>query len=391
MNQEQKVLHNLLRELDEVCRKNDIRYILSPRLAYNAVNGLGMPVNLMYGLILVPESEMERLRLVLENGNFPDRAVESMVNSERFPGFYLRYVDRSTLCYRLSYGRNFRYPCLGINIYPLCGRRGFMPTRIRDRILERGWLTMGDTYQAVYSWKDRVAGAMTRLLSIRGRGRLGKRIYYRLLENRRELPGSMLTCEAFEKGQLISHEMVSARAEAELEGAFFFIPRDFSAYMKAIYDDREGRKEKVQPPSWSVITSAFVRGEDFLRQISDPASIVRRRRRVYLREEKIRRDREYLDECWEWMRFLEKGQNVLYRTSLQKRKIKNLWHDGDYRRLEQVYREYHELVKESLPRGVLLKPDPELYDIYIDLLRHTGSFGWLKKILAFTPDQAAGG
>ncbi len=390
MNQEQEILHTLLRELDQTCRNNNLRYILSPRLAYNAVNGLGMPENLMYGMIMVAESDMEKLRLALTATGIPDRAVESMADSDRFPGFYLRYVDRSTLCYRLSYGKSFRYPCLGINIFPMYSLRKFPVSRMGDRLLERGWLSLQDTYQSVFTWKDRVAGVLVWLLGLRGRARLGKKIYYRLLENRREMPGTMLLCDGSASGGLFSHELIASRAEAELEGWSFFIPRDYGGYMDAAYQTREGKREKIQPPSWSVIASACVRGEEFMYQIPDPAGIVKKRRSIYLRGEQARQSREYVDECFEQLRYLEKGLNIIHRVHQQKRRIRNLWHDGDYRRLEKAYREYHEYVKESLSRNILLRPDQELYEIYLDMLRHTGSFGWLKRILAMSESLKAG-
>ncbi|MBR2765589.1 MAG: hypothetical protein IKE03_06380 [Blautia sp.] len=387
MNQEQEILHTLLRELDQICRNNNLRYILSPRLAYNAVNGLGMPANLMYGMIMVAESDMERLRLALSSTGLPDRAVESMADSDRFPGFYLRYVDRSTLCYRLSYGRSFRYPCLGINIYPMYSLKKNPVSRMTDRFLERGWLSLQDTYQSVFSWKDYAAGAVVWLMGLRGRARLGKSIYYRLVENRRELPGSLLFCEGSGPGGRFSHEMIAARTEVELEGWPFFIPRDYGDYMEAAYGARAGKKAKIQTPSWSVVTSACVKGEEFIYQIPDTSGIVRKRRALYLRGEQIRQGREYVDECWELLRYLEKGQNIVNIVQRQKRRIRNLWHDGDYRRLERVYREYHEFVKDSLSRNILLRPDQELYEIYLDMLRHTGSFGWLKRILAVSESQ----
>lgn len=49
------------------------------------------------------------------------RIVESMNNNKHFYGFFLRYTDLDTLCFRLNEGRNYKYPGMGVDILPLRG------------------------------------------------------------------------------------------------------------------------------------------------------------------------------------------------------------------------------------------------------------------------------
>ena len=63
-------------------------------------------------------ADMERFRLAVEKETPDGRIVESMNNNKRFYGFFLRYTDLDTLCFRLNEGRNYKYPGMGVDILP---------------------------------------------------------------------------------------------------------------------------------------------------------------------------------------------------------------------------------------------------------------------------------
>ena len=122
MNREQQVILTLLREIDEICGQNGIECYLTPRLALHAVRGGHMPDNPFAGGVLMKVSDIEKFRLAVQKRSCSGRALESMYDNKRFPGFFLRYEDTNTLCFRMNEGRNYQYPGLGVDIYPLRGK-----------------------------------------------------------------------------------------------------------------------------------------------------------------------------------------------------------------------------------------------------------------------------
>ena len=50
MNKKQKVIVSLLKEIDEICRQNNIMYYLSPRLTLCAVTEQPFPQNPLFGV-----------------------------------------------------------------------------------------------------------------------------------------------------------------------------------------------------------------------------------------------------------------------------------------------------------------------------------------------------
>ena len=140
MNKEQQVLLSLLEEVDRLCTKNKIEYYLAPRLAVHAVYGDEMPKSPLAGGILMKLSDMERFRLAYLMEEREDRALESMYENKRFPGFFLRYEDKNSLCFRMDEGRNYEYPGIGIDIYPLRGKESSRKLHLWLRCLEMGWI-----------------------------------------------------------------------------------------------------------------------------------------------------------------------------------------------------------------------------------------------------------
>ena len=62
MNKKQQVILSLLKEIDEICRKHQIEYFLSPRLTLCAVQEQPFPQNPLFGVVLMKVPEMERFR-----------------------------------------------------------------------------------------------------------------------------------------------------------------------------------------------------------------------------------------------------------------------------------------------------------------------------------------
>ena len=106
LNREQQEVLALLKEIDAVCRKNQITYFLSPRLTLCATEGKPFPSNPLSGNILMKVSEMERFRKAAEAELPEGRALESMKNNPRFPGFFRRFFSLPLRNYCIPHRQN---------------------------------------------------------------------------------------------------------------------------------------------------------------------------------------------------------------------------------------------------------------------------------------------
>ena len=122
MNREIKEVVKLLAEIDKICKREGIPYYLGPQLTLCCVTGQEI-TSPHAGVVYMRTADMERFRLAVEKETPDGRIVESMNNNKHFYGFFLRYTDLDTLCFRLNEGRNYKYPGMGVDILPLRGKQ----------------------------------------------------------------------------------------------------------------------------------------------------------------------------------------------------------------------------------------------------------------------------
>ena len=181
MNREQQKVLELLKEIDTICRKNKITYYLSPYLTLCAVTERPFPMNPASNDIYMKTGDMARFKNIFDEEPELRRALESMENNSRFPGFFLRYTDKDTLFYKLDEYGKYKHPGLGINILPLQCEYGPKGKYLWNRMREEGWKRI---YGKKGKWRNRrELGCiwMVRVLSLCGRGWLAKSIFRDLL------------------------------------------------------------------------------------------------------------------------------------------------------------------------------------------------------------------
>ena len=143
MNREIKEVAKLLAEIDKICKREGIPYYLGPQLTLCCVTGQEI-TSPHAGVVYMRTADMERFRLAVEKETTDSRIVESMNNNKRFYGFFLRYTDLDTLCFRLNEGRNYKYPGMGVDILPLRGKQRSRLAHLWTRAQEVGWNELAD-------------------------------------------------------------------------------------------------------------------------------------------------------------------------------------------------------------------------------------------------------
>ena len=95
MNDIQKHLVKLLKEIDEICMQNDIPYILGERIAKDACQEhrfIGDYVNVK---VLMRGQDFDKFRNLVAKKE--DRVIESILENSAYPdGMSMRYVDETT-------------------------------------------------------------------------------------------------------------------------------------------------------------------------------------------------------------------------------------------------------------------------------------------------------
>ena len=381
MNDEQKVILSLLKEIDAVCQDEQIPYFLSPRLTLNAYYQAGIPENPLFGTIFMKAADMERFRTAASGKLKKNRALESMMNSPYFPGFYLRYVHTGTLMYHLNKGRNYLYPGIGIDICPL-RQPGDSPKGLfSDRSLETGWKQTCDLYNEEFTLQDKFCMIPVKVLELFGRRRLGAFIYQRLLKANSRKENKCRVYVERDPKTLYPAELFEKTRDIPLEGLVLKCPSDVRKYLKAHYgEDFRRRLATNYIPSWACMISTRIPCAHFIKEAGDLEELIWRRRDGYLKDKKGRNARIIADETWDYLKFLEKGLNLGARYKEKLPYLRNLKEDQDYIRLESAFSKYHEMTREYLEKDMLYCPDDQVFQIYLEMLRNTGKSAFAEKL-----------
>lgn len=382
MNREQQEVLSLLKEVDTICRKHQIMYFLSPLLTLCAVTGKPFPLHPLAGRIIMKMEDMERFREIMETELPEGRALESMKNSWRFPGLFLRYENKNTLCFRLDAGRSYQYPGIGIDLIPLRGRSGSGKIRSWDRRLETGWLQNCDNAKAEIDFYKAVCGCWVRLLSIAGRKRIGGKIYDRLCKNQITKDAKKYILH-WSSNYVYEYpaEIFQETREVAWEGASFLIPRDERKYLSATFGKKYEERNFDQGFSGvNMIVSARIGYEDFLREAGSMKSLFRVRRKQFLIDTHIQRYKDYFNWCWSYAQACGSRQELRLVYSRKKEYIQNLWENRDLVRLDAVFRPCRKMMKRCLETGDVFEMDEEIMEIYLDFLRANGNTKFLEKI-----------
>ncbi len=374
MNKKQKVIVSLLKEIDEICRQNNIMYYLSPRLTLCAVTEQSFPQNPLFGVVLMKVEDMERFRRLIEEDPREKRALESMKSHKWFPGFYLRYENTDTICINLDRTRDYEYPGIGVNILPL--RTSSVSGTAKRRIsrAENGWTQLCDINQTECGYKNRINRTLMRLQClINGRQRQASRLYERFCREFQGEGAEQYILRRRKQTQTFPAEIFAETKTVTLEGEEFQVPAGTEEYLTICYGNnyREIQEARYVIPS-SMIVSARVSYAQFWKEEGNYEKYCKERRKNSRRLAKARKYKKYFNECWKYVVLCGARMNLGIFYKSRKDYIMNLYKNEDYMALEKVFRPYYRMTEKSLQEGEFFAEDVEIFDIYVDTLEKTG-------------------
>ena len=379
LNREQQEVLTLLKEIDIICRKNGITYFLSPQLTLCAVGEQPFPVNPMAGVILMKAWDIPRFVKAFEEEQPLRRSLESMENNRNFPGFYLRYCNKNTLCYHMDTWGRLRYPGLGINIQPVQAMCSSRKKYLWNRLREDGWSRICGKNSRWKSVRDLFCICMVRIMSLGGKERLGRKIFSDLTAVQQE--GGEYVIRGIKKTSYYPAEIFEKAKEIVLEGERFLVPEDTDGYLSAAYGENyleRPAENYVQSPA--MVVSTLIPCEEYLEQTPGLKKLAAERGWQEKLQGYGRCYKKYFNLCWKYAKMCG-NRRALGATYVEKKDyIINLHKNGDYMQLERVFRSYTNMMEKCLKQDEVFEADEEILNIYLDVLEKTGRLVFLEKV-----------
>ena len=198
MNEVQKKIFALLKEIDETCKANGIDYYLCSDTALFAYQSAALHAAAYSAEIALATEDVSQFLKVMDKKE--NRIVESWKNNENYPDFSLRYVDKDSLCYSLDGGQANKYNGIFIQITlirkrPLIRRKNFIIENginansghpLQKRGLKRYFFAViFKVLMFLYGKKKFVRKYFEKQISLRGKNtnqyKIGKKVYPKII------------------------------------------------------------------------------------------------------------------------------------------------------------------------------------------------------------------
>lgn len=384
MNDIQKHLIFMLQEIDEICTKNAIPYILSGRTARDAHMYQNFLGDYVYASVMMRGQDFDKFCSIVEKK--PGRAIESVRNNPNFPGgMSMLYVDETTTFLYGDSAHRYMHKGIYITIHKCRNIPGNKYKAALANGIEKAISYVGVNDISSLSKKKQAAIKFMRLgvkvfgkrftvnMLLKVQGTLVKKnssnlAFIRNLKDNINLPATNFT----------------RLKRVTFGGATFNIPAETDKYLEKVYGARwkADQTPETIPARHLLVASTEVSYKD----IDSDGSLYAKRNSVEEMAEtrkrltqQIQTLRKKIEAYWDIL-FLTQERYRQYRLYMPVLDIlREHYNNHDFTWLQIAMADYIDAVKTYLEKGWPLTVNPELDKIMLDTLTRSGEYAAAKR------------
>lgn len=228
---------DLLNEIKDVCEQEHIRYYISGELALSGKERSEIRDEFNNGAVAVFAEDIEKIMGLLNQKE--NRKIESLADNNKFPGFYVRYMDTSTTLINFT-EKAFTYNTnsLGVNIEVICGRaknglKGKVLSKLKKMWVKENTPFYIARHSGKRTFKDKITAVF--FAALKHTSIMGKLFWAWIHAGKAETT----LCElATNRGEIVKYrtDIFDKTAKIELSGAEFNVVNNLTRYIDNYYD-----------------------------------------------------------------------------------------------------------------------------------------------------------
>lgn len=329
----------LLKEIRDICREEDIRYYLGGWTALTAYCKGYCEEDMLLGHMMIWAKDANRLIDAIEKRKMPNRSLDHLKKNPNFPGFFLRYTAEDTTAFEKYHYKGFRNHGISVHICFLSSVLEDEQKRKRYDLLEQGMLSrFGDDRLKT---KREIAAKQYALMSLK---KYSPEKLFDEWVKVHSAPSKRVFCRTKLKPRF-SYEgertIFDATRDITLNGISFSMPEDRKGFFKDLYKRyytvvfAEGIKYPDMVISTEISYKEYFKtlGQNPVKSMKEMEKIDEKR---LLGAKEFKDAKQYIDQTWYRLNVVQK------RFALQKiydgdclKQIRQCYDSGDY---EEVYR-----------------------------------------------------
>lgn len=396
MTELQKHLMQLVKEIDETCKENNISYSLYGRTAGAALESDKFTTQCYEFHIMMLSKDILLLKEKLKNKKIRNRGFEDLSNNSQLAWNCVRYVDTgTTLIDRDDY---VQYKLLGVavTIHPVFGH---IPDKVTKVMMKGNAYFNGGKEYNRYLWSDRFKRNISMIQfgkKIVGDSQFARRIYRSIEKDSRAEHGKEVYVHTEEnKFVKMNYSVILNTKKVAFENQQLPVVDDYKNYFKRLYG--EDWKKKYSVPYETANRIAVIRDakkpytqylQEFEKQGIDFAKLREDfleygewynetyRHWEYVTSRKFayaRRSRDRIDLYCEY-----KEQMDVLRDAAQKE---------DLSELKNLLKQYFVYTKRYLNYGLGFYINQEIFDLASLVWKSEGNEAYAQKVYSLVPDE----
>lgn len=390
MTDVQKKLLELLTELDEICKRENIKYYLCDESAHAAVMGQNLYKNSCRVSVAMTPDNVRKFIEAVKKENRADRIVDCMMTNKSYPEFSASYCDSNTTMVELPYKEEGRKPYIGVTIHiirlkPKSFRKYYKLTK---NIWEYCRKNVNE-YPTVF--KKTVVFGCKAVKTVLGEANLGRLLFKTwcsvFTSNRKAKKMAIGTGTYCYDTALMEKEN-----SVMLNGGTFSVFGDVELYLNKRYscDDFRVIKPKYPMPSATTMISSLISYNDYMekaKQMGVDFELIEQKRKECSKLEKT--VSEYNKRIGKYYAIVERTEKrfAMYEKYMpMKNLLLNLYKEKQYENLKELLGPYFNALKACHKKGLGLCFDKEIFEIAMNLLEMEDQHTYVNQLRAMVPE-----
>lgn len=375
-------LVKLLKEIDDICVRHNLHYILCGRTAKDACTAHAFVGDYVYASVMMPEEDLAKFARYVAKESHGDRVVAGLRENPAFPEYGVRYVDENTT---FLYGDSaHRYIHKGIFI-TIQRCRNIPKEKRKARLVKQIDTVIACRKDEGLTGRKGMAVRMLRL----GMRVFGEKLVIRkLLGLQQRLvrePSDTLAYVRYKKPDIsIPRSMFAKVKRVTLEGESFFVPSSTDAYLRKVYGAKwaSDMKPETVRALHLLVASADVSYRDLDPDGSlyqgrpEMEQIIRERSELNKRIDELRNN---IDKNYDLLFFTQERYRLHRRYMPVMEQLRQRRQKGDYPYLLAAMKDYLDAVETYLPKDLPISVNEELDALAAELLSYSGRFEQSKR------------
>lgn len=382
-----KCVLELLEEIDDICKKNNISYSLYGKTAVSAITKHTIEDDC--ARIIMHNDDFTKLCKAMSKERLYTRTFDSMYNNPSYMDYSARYCNSETTNISLDQKANTFMSGIYVEILPIRNEENTKFQHFKYRFWEHGWEKHFCSIVNVESFKYLLPVPIVNIMKLTGSNKISRNIFEKLSNGHKGKITSRCSIKGFnETLENFSYDPLKKVKSVEIDGKSFSISTKIESILDKLFNyDWRNQMPKEEKDNIVLLDTSC---KQFSRTLTRNKNIFKRyfRRKskhmfIYKFSNKYDRQKKQI---WSLAKRTGTRARLYFYYMPKMGVIRNLVKNEDYYRLSQIMRPNRIATLIAFKQGKGFAVNKELFDIQMMIFRFEGNDEIADKLEEITPE-----